>query len=145
MSEEIRTKIELELIEDMIFKCSMGNMKVKDCYIDETNQEEANMWGPNPVRLLGAAVLGCLSASLIFCLKKRNLSFDKFKSEAEVVVARNKEGRLQVKEINVKLKPESNNPDTLKRYKQCKKFFETFCTITQSVRAGIPVNVSYED
>ncbi|MHA1229454.1 MAG: OsmC family protein [Candidatus Helarchaeota archaeon] len=144
MSEEVRTKVKLELVDDMIFKCDMGNMKVKECYIDETNQEEVDMWGPNPVRLLAAAVLGCMSASLIFCLQKKSLKFDEFRSEAEAVIRRNEEGRLRVAGINVKIIPKSDDPKVLKRFEQCKKFFEQFCTITQSVRAGINVNVEFE-
>ena len=69
MTEEIKTNIGITLEKDMIFKCDMGNMALKDCYIDETNQDEADMWGPNPSRLLGMALLGCLSASFIFCFK----------------------------------------------------------------------------
>ncbi|MHA1270355.1 MAG: OsmC family protein [Candidatus Helarchaeota archaeon] len=143
MSEVIKTKVNLQLVKDMIFKCDMGEMKVKECYIDETNQEEAEMWGPNPTKLVGAAVLGCLSASLIFCLQKKNLKLENYEAEAEVVIARNEKDRLRIKEINVRVSPKSENPDVIKRLDQCKKFFEHFCTVTQSIRAGIPVNIEF--
>ena len=38
--------------------------------------------------------------------------------------------------------PESKDPTVLKRIEQCKKFFEQYCTITESVRAGIDVNLN---
>jgi len=135
----------------MIFKCDLGNMKVKDCYIDEEHPQEVDMLGPNPSRLLGLAILGCLSASFIFCLKKRNFKVDDFIAEAEVHISRNEKGFLRVKKINVDIQPNITDPDGLKRAKQCLKstkdgvsFFEQFCTVTQSIRTGIEVNVNLE-
>ena len=63
MSEEMKTKVSLTLDQGMLFKCDLGEMKVKDCYIDEEHPEEVDMLGPNPSRMLGLAVIGCLSAS----------------------------------------------------------------------------------
>ena len=145
MSEEIRSKVSIELVKDMIFACDMGEMKVKDCYIDETHQNEADMWGPNPVKLLSSAILGCLSASYIFCLQKKKFSLNDYKAEAEVVISRNEKGFLRVKEINVKLIPKTDNPDVIKRMEQCKKMFEQYCTVTESVREGIQVNLDVHD
>ncbi|MFX1344783.1 MAG: OsmC family protein [Promethearchaeota archaeon] len=135
----------------MIFKCDLGNMKVKDCYIDEENRDEVDMLGPNPSRLLALGVLGCLSASFIFCLKKRNFKVDDFIAEAEVVITRNEKGFLRIKKIDVNIQPKITDSDTLKRAKQCLKsakdgvsFFEQYCIVTQSVRSGIEVNVNLD-
>ena len=68
MSEPKKLNVGLSLEKDMIFKCELGEMKVKDCYIDEEHDIEAAMWGPNPSRMLGMAILGCLSASFISSL-----------------------------------------------------------------------------
>ena len=154
ISNEMKTKVGLKLDEfesQMIFKCDMGNMKVKDCYIDEEHQEEVDMLGPNPSRMLALGILGCLSASFIFCLKKRNFKVDDFKGEAEVTIAKNESGFWRVKKINVEIKPKIEDPETLKRAKQCLKttkdgisFFEQYCIVTQSVRSGVEVNVNIE-
>jgi uncharacterized OsmC-like protein len=124
-------------------------MKVKDCYIDEEHHEEVDMLGPNPSRMLALGVLGCLSASFIFCLKKRNFNVDDFKSEAEVTIARNEKGFWRVKKIDVNIEPKIEDPEALKRAKQCLKetkdgvsFFEQYCIVTQSVRTGVEVNVN---
>ena len=129
----------------------MGNLRVKDCYIDEEHHEEVDMVGPNPARLLALAVLGCLSASFIFCLKKRNFKLDDLSATAEVVIARNEQGFLRVKKIDVNILPQITDPDALKRAKQCLKplkddvsFFEQFCIVTQSVRSGIEVNLNLD-
>ncbi|MFW9901510.1 MAG: OsmC family protein [Candidatus Thorarchaeota archaeon] len=126
-------------------------MKVKDCYIDEEHRKEVDMMGPNPSRMLALGVLGCLSASFIFCLKKRNFKVDDFEAEAEVTIARNEKGFLRINRIDVNIEPKIEDPEALKRAKQCLKstkdgvsFFEQYCIVTQSVRAGIDVNVSID-
>lgn len=82
MSKEGKTKAKITLERDMIFKCDMGDMKLKDCYIDETNVNEEDMLGPKPTRLLANAILGCLSASFIFCLKKKESYHRRFNSRS---------------------------------------------------------------
>lgn len=128
----------------MIFKCDLGDMKVKDCYIDETHDTEVDMFGPNPSRLLGLALLGCLSASFIFCLKKKELTLKDLTADAKIHIGRNEKGFLRVLKIDVNIKTKINDPDTRKRAEQCRKMFEQYCTVTQAVREGINVNVNVE-
>jgi len=152
MSDEMGTKVGLKLAEEesqMIFKCDMGSLKVKDCYIDEENREEVDMMGPNPSRLLALGVLGCLSASFIFCIKKRGFNVEDFNSEAEITITRNEKGFWRVKKIDVSINPKFKDPEALKRAQQCLKenkegvsFFEQYCVVTQSVRSGIDVEVN---
>ncbi len=152
ISNELKTKVSIKLDDvesQMIFKCDLGSMKVEDCYIDEEHHEEVDMLGPNPSRMLALGILGCLSASFIFCLKKRNFKVDDFKSEAEVTIARNEKGFLRIKQIDVNIEPKIESPEALRRAKQCLKatedgirFFEQYCIVTQSVRTGIIVNVN---
>ena len=141
MSDEIKTKVGLTLDREMVFKCDLGNMKVKDCYIDEQHKDEVDMLGPNPSRMLGLAILGCLSASFIFCLKKRDLSLDDLKAEAEVKIRRNEKGFWRVKKIDVRIDAKLNDEETRKRADQCRKMFEQYCIVTQAVREGIEVEV----
>lgn len=144
MSETKKLNVGLSLEKEMIFKCELGEIKVKDCYIDEEHDVEASMWGPNPSRMLGMAILGCLSASFIFCLKKKNLSLNDLNAEAEVSIARNQKGFWRVKKIDVVIKMHIEDPDTRKRADQCKKMFERYCIVTQAVREGIDVEVNLE-
>lgn len=128
----------------MIFKCDLGDMSVKDCYIDETHDTEVDMLGPNPSRLLGLALLGCLSASFLFCLKKKELTLKDLRADAIIHIGRNEKGFLRVLKIDVNIKTKINDPDTRKRAEQCRKMFERYCTVTQAVREGIDVNVNVE-
>jgi len=96
--------------------------------------------GPNPTRLLGAAVGTCLSASLLFCLGKARVDVGAFESVVEGTVARADDGRLRITELRVTLAPSVRDADR-ERMQRCLSLFEDFCTVTASVRKGIPVHV----
>ena len=53
---------------------------------------------------------------------------------------RNEEGRLRINELNAVIEPELDEADAA-RITLCTRLFEDFCTVTQSVRNAIPVNV----
>ena len=142
MSEEVKPKVRITLEKEMIFKCDLGDLKVKDCYIDDTNKNEVDMLGPNPSRMLGLALLGCLSASFIFCLKKKNLTLDDLNATAELTIARNNKGFWRVMKVDVDINIAISDPETRKRADQCKKMFEQYCVVTQAVREGINVEVN---
>ncbi|MHA2398080.1 MAG: OsmC family protein [Promethearchaeota archaeon] len=139
---ESQVKVKLSLEKDMIFKCDLGDLRIKDCIIDETNKIESEMLGPDASRLLAMAVLGCLSASFIFCFSKRDFTIEDLEAEAIVTIFRNEKGFVRVKKIDVNINPEIKNPEIQKRANQCKKMFEQYCTITASVREGIDINVN---
>jgi len=142
MGKEISTKVKIKLEKDMIFRCELGGMKVEDCYIDDTNQVETEMWGPNPARLLGMALLGCLSSSYIFCMKKRNFTTEDLEATGEVIIGRNEKGFVRVKRVNVIIDVKIQDEEMRKRAEQCKKMFEQYCTVTAAVVEGIEVNVN---
>jgi organic hydroperoxide reductase OsmC/OhrA len=96
--------------------------------------------GPDAAHLLAAAVGNCLSASLVFCLQKARIEVGGLRTTAEVTKVRNEKGRLRIGRIDVKLEPEIA-PEDRGRAARCLEIFEDYCVVTQSVRAGIDVNV----
>lgn len=99
--------------------------------------------GPNPARMLGAAIGHCLSASLLFCMGKARIPVGGLRSTVEGSLVRNERGRLRIGRIDVLLQPEIAQEDT-GRIARCLEVFEDFCIVTQSVRAGIDVSVKVE-
>lgn len=97
--------------------------------------------GPNAATVLAAAVGNCLAASLSFCLRKARLELDDLTAHATAHVVRNEQGRFRVSGIDVVLAPELQAPDR-DRFERCEALFEDFCVVTESVRRGIPVNVT---
>ena len=100
--------------------------------------------GPSPVQLLVAGVCNCLCASLHFALGRQHDMADPISAVGVASIGRNAENRLRVQGIRVNLKlgvPAAALPHLDKVLGQ----FEDYCTVTQSVRAAIPVEVQVYD
>ena len=100
--------------------------------------------GPSPVQLLAASVGNCLSDSLLFALRKFKQAPEPITCEVNAEVGRNAEGRLRVLAMQATLTlgvPAA----ALQHLDRVLAQFEAFCTVTQSVGAGIPVTVRVFD
>lgn len=99
--------------------------------------------GPNATRLLAAAVGHCLTASLLFCLRKAHLEPAGLRTAVQGELARNARGRLRVTRLEVLIALAGEMMPV--RLKRCTEIFEDYCVVTESVRAGIPVSVRVTD
>jgi organic hydroperoxide reductase OsmC/OhrA len=99
--------------------------------------------GPNASRLLAAAVGNCLSASLLFCLRRARIDVRAMRTTVTGSVERNERGRLRIAGIQVRIEPVVDE-DQQARMQRCLGLFEDFCVVTESVRRGIDVDVSVE-
>ena len=100
--------------------------------------------GPSPVQLLAAAVGNCLSDSLLFALRKFKQAPEPIQCDVQAEVGRNAEGRLRVLQIKAVLTlgvPAA----ALAQLERVLGQFEAFCTVTQSVGQGIPVQIEVLD
>lgn len=96
--------------------------------------------GPSPVQLLAAAVGNCLSDSLLFALRKFKQAPEPIRCEVQAQVGRNPEGRMRV--LNMVAKLTLGVPgENLQHLDRVLEQFEAFCTVTQSVGQGIPIEV----
>lgn len=96
--------------------------------------------GPNASAVLAAAMGNCLSASLLYCLRRSRVDVVGLRTEVEVTPERNPEGRLRIGAIRVELHPEVA-AGAEGRLGRCLELFEDFCVVTESVRGGIDVAV----
>ncbi|MFN4265548.1 MAG: OsmC family protein [Aquabacterium sp.] len=100
--------------------------------------------GPSPVQLLAAAVGNCLSDSLLFALRKFKQAPEPIRTEVTAEVGRNDEGRVRV--LNMKAKLQLGvAAGSLQHLDRVLSQFEAFCTVTQSVGQGIPIQVEVWD
>jgi len=139
MSEEKTFRVEVEQEKDFVFKVDFGIEGVEDLIMDEPEPVGGGT-GPNAERLIAAAIGNCLSASLLFCLRKSKVEVSGMQAKVEGVVARNEEGRWRIRELNVELTPETEGEGE-KQLERCIGIFEQFCVASQSIRQGIPINV----
>ena len=96
--------------------------------------------GPNPVRLLAAAVGSCMSASLKFCLDRAHVELLELRTRVEGTLVRNERGRLRIGSLRVRLEP-TVDPAMRDRIGRCLEVLEDFCIVGQSVRQGIELEV----
>lgn len=99
--------------------------------------------GPSPARLLATAVGHCLGASLLFCLRKARIEPDGLQVRVEGRFVRNPRGRLRIGGLTVRLAPGLGSEER-ERAARCLELFQDFCTVTESIRAGLPVEVVVE-
>jgi len=151
MVHEEDTKVSIKLEKDMIFKLQKVYKNLDSLLIDESLEEQQEKVGPDAASLLGLAVISCLSASLLFCLNKRNLTLDDLEAKADISFKEPKKGYKRVASIDVSMIPKTSDPEVFKRLKQCIKeikdghmFFEESCIITPSVREGINIQVNVD-
>lgn len=100
--------------------------------------------GPTPQQFLLAAVANCLSASLTFSLGKFKQDTGGITATAQSTVGRNAEGRLRVLGIQVTLRL-GRAAAALEHVDRVLAQFEQYCTVSQSVAAGIPIEVQVFD
>lgn len=100
--------------------------------------------GPAPDHLLLAAVGNCLSASLLFSLRKFKQDPGGITTTATCTIDRNEKNRLRILEIQVAISLGADSKQ-LQHIDRALSQFEDFCTVSQSVRAGIPITVAVTD
>lgn len=136
---ESRFALELTLREGYEFAVDFGQEGVPDLTVDEPAPLGGGR-GPNPARLLAAAVGNCLAASLLYCLRKSRIDVGGLRATVEGTLARNERGRLRLGELRVQLAVDVP-PQERERMGRCVELFEDFCIVTESVRQGLPVTV----
>ncbi|MGJ8690389.1 MAG: OsmC family protein [Gammaproteobacteria bacterium] len=99
--------------------------------------------GPSPSAMLAASVANCLSASLLFALSRKKE--DPGELSAVVTGTTGRVGKyLRITNVKVALQL-GVEKSTLTSLESALEVFENYCTVTQSVRAGIDVDVEITD
>jgi uncharacterized OsmC-like protein len=138
LSDRMVTK--LAFVEGYNFKVQFDLTEVPTLIVDEEKPVGKGV-GPNPARLLSAAVGHCLSSSLLYCLRMARVEIRNLETTVETRLARNEGGYLRVSNIDVQLHLNVDEKDAT-RVRRCLEIFENYCTVTESVRKGINVMVN---
>lgn len=100
--------------------------------------------GPSPLQMLCAAVGNCLSDSLLFACRKFKQLPEPIQCAVTAEVGRNSDNRLRVLRMNAQIRL-GVLAASLEQLDRVLAQFEEFCTVTQSVREGIPISVEVFD
>ncbi|GJD45127.1 hypothetical protein AFCDBAGC_2996 [Methylobacterium cerastii] len=100
--------------------------------------------GPHPEQLLIAGVANCLCASLVFALGKFRQDGGGVSAEATCRIGRNDDERLRIVGVDVRITLGATAAD-MPRIDRVLDQFQRFCTVSESVKLGIPIAVSVRD
>lgn len=141
--DESQFTIELSQQADYRFETRFDRAGVPPLISDEPPPLGADA-GPNPDRLLVAAIANCLCASLLFALRKFKNEPGPMHARGTATVLRNEHKRLRIGRVDVEVRLGVAAAE-LKQLERALAQFEDFCTVTQSVRAAFPVGVRVLD
>ena len=141
MGEDVRTHhVTLRLDRDYRFTAAFDDVPgAEPARFDEPAPLGSGS-APTAAEMLGAAVGDCLAASLAFCLRRARVDLAGLTAHVTTRVVRNARGRFRIESLDVELDPQV--VDAAGKLARCGDLFEDFCIVTESVRRGIPVNVS---
>lgn len=136
MGDHKTFSLTVELLEDYVFKIDFDEFGY---ILTDEPPPLGQGEGPNPARLIGAAVANCLCASLLFALRKRKQDLPSLSAKIEGEIAR-QDNFWRIAQINVSIKADTAQLDA-DSLQTALQQFEKFCIVTQSVRNGIPIHV----
>mgnify|MGYP005752304461 CR=1 FL=1 len=135
--------ITVEQESDYVFRVVFDDTSAPDLLTDEPEPLGGGS-GPNPSRMLVAAVANCMSASLLFALRKFKNTPGKLVTRATATLGRNEQNRLRVARIDATIQL-PDDPQSYHSLDRILQQVEQFCVVTESVRHGVEVNVSVAD
>jgi uncharacterized OsmC-like protein len=143
MSEGSEIRITLQLEEGYAFRVQFEGTDLDALHTDEPAPLGADS-GPNPSRLLLTSIANCLSASLLFAMRKFKNSPAGLRTEISARTERNADGRWRIPKawVVIHLAEGAGSHDKLERILET---FENYCVVTQSVRDGVEVDVTVKD
>ena len=141
MSESTKARVRVKLLGGYKFPVSFPDSGAKGFIMDEPEPLGA-LVGPIASRVLAASIANCLSASLLFCLRKSKVEVEDVETEAEPTSKRNEEGYWRVTQVDISIRAKLKEPADKNRVGRCLELFEKYCVVTGAVRNGISVNVA---
>ncbi|MFB3776727.1 MAG: OsmC family protein [Bryobacteraceae bacterium] len=132
--------LSVDQVHDYEFRVRFDKPELTDLVLDEPPPLGKDR-GPNPARLLAAAIANCLCASLLFCTRRSRVELGPIHAEVKMQIVRNENKRLRVGKVEVVIDPRLSEAEREKAAR-CLEIFEDFCIVTQSVRNGIDISVS---
>jgi organic hydroperoxide reductase OsmC/OhrA len=141
----MENQIQVKLVQqaDFRFAADFGSAAIPVLITDEPAPLGGGQ-GPNPEQMLGTAVANCLSASLLFAMRKFKNDPSPLQAVATVNAVRNPQNRMRIGSIAVDLRL-GVAASTITSLDRILAQFEDFCVVTQSVRSAIPVSVRVMD
>jgi len=141
MSDDHSQRVNVTLVSKYQFTAEFPDVAGTPSMLLDESPPVGDGLGPNAAAVPGAAIGNCLSASLATCLRRARVEVDGLTATIVTHVSRTDNGRYRIAGIDVELTP-SIRQGYRAGLERCERIFEDYCTVTESVRQGIPVKVS---
>jgi uncharacterized OsmC-like protein len=135
--------VELRQAEDFRFSVEFPDSTAGSLTLDEPAPMGGGA-GPSPTQTLGAAIGHCLSVTLLDCLRRARIPVRSIATTVRAERGRNAEGRLRVQKLVATIRAEPVDPADRPRMDRCVSVFEQYCTVSASVRQGIPIETTVD-
>lgn len=132
--------VNLKLLENYLFQIDFGEF---GSLLSDEPEPLGGGEGPSPAGLLAASVANCLSASLLYALRRHKEDPGELTATITGRFGR-VEKFLRVTHFDVQIRL-GTNKDALPSLEGAVAQFENYCTVTQSVRRGIEVDIEIID
>jgi organic hydroperoxide reductase OsmC/OhrA len=142
MSDFHSHQVNLRLVSRYRFTAEFPEVSGTPSLLFDEGPPVSDGQGPNAAMVLGAVIGDCLSATLRSCLIWAHVDVEALGARVVTRVARNEAGRFRISGIEVELRPTVPAGER-GRLERCQAVFQDYCTVTESVRQGIPVTVSF--
>lgn len=112
--------------------------------IDEPEEFHGDDRGPSSVEYLGVAIGGCLGTSFSYCLKRMEVPIKTMSIAIDVDLHHEEidDGNfLRITGITAEMNVTLKNDEDSELLDLCIESYKKYCVVTQSVIAGIPVDV----
>lgn len=121
------------------FEVRFDDPRIPRLIVDETEPLGGGE-GPNPVRLLSAAVGECISSSLLYCLDKARVGVEDLETTVRMELVKEGRGYWRIRGVRAEAHLRVAAAERA-RAGRCLEIFEEYCTVTQGVRLGTRVEV----
>ncbi|HBX38330.1 MAG TPA: peroxiredoxin [Pseudohongiella sp.] len=138
MSSSISVK--MRLLENYVFEIDFGEF---GNIISDEPPPIGDGEGPSPSDMLAASVANCMSASLLFALRKQKEDPGELHATVTGTTER-VDNYLRITSLAVTLKL-GKSASEYQSLDKVLPVFENYCVVTQSVKRGIPVTVDIQD
>jgi organic hydroperoxide reductase OsmC/OhrA len=138
MEEFSPIKIALDQVEGYRFEVSYPGTGLGPSTVD-VDPPVGTGKGPDPEQALAAAVGHCLSATLFNTLERSHVRTTPIRTSMTLRLGRNDKGRKRVVGLEALIQCAPLDESDRERFSRCLAVFEDYCTVTASVRQGVPV------
>jgi uncharacterized OsmC-like protein len=138
MSEDEKEySIKISRLDGYRFEVDFGFDSAETLFVDEDPPQGRNE-GPDPSRLLAASIAHCTLSSLLFCVQKSRGSLKGIEATAKIRFGRDINKRLRITGVDI-IADVTVPKEEKAKVERCLPMFQDFCTVTESVKRGIPV------